>query len=239
MLLDDAAVPRSSLAEVVCDRILNAIMMGEIRPGEPIKEAVIARQLKVSRGPLREALSRLEGRQLVERIPGVGARVISLSRDDLVSLFEIRASLEGLACKLAATRMSDSKLAELEAFVTMNVDVKSEGGGYNFDDDFHIRIAEASRNARLIKMLTQDLYYPMRLYRYRSGRRKGRIEAAFREHATVVKALKSRDPDIAEWAMRQHISNAMQSLLDPSEEVATADSLESTTFGSAGRHPFP
>src|SRR4051794_19411623 len=98
-------IARGSLADEAFGKIVEAITAGDFKPGGRIAEAALARQLGISRGPLREALGRFEGR-LVERKPHVGVKVIDLSDKDLVELFAVREALEGMACRLAAMTAS-------------------------------------------------------------------------------------------------------------------------------------
>lgn len=210
MTLKEPIGPRASLTGEVLERVLNAILAGEMKPGEVIREAVVARQLGISRGPLREALNRLEGRQLVERVSGT-VRVKRLSAHDLIHLFEIRAVLEGLACRRAAELMSDEELDELETMVHGSARLRqTDAGGrtYGQDDDFHHGIVRASRSERLIKLLWEDLYYPVRIYRMQSTRSSTRVKAAWQEHRKIMDALRARDPERAEQAMRAHIESA-------------------------------
>lgn len=97
-----------TMSENVFRRIQAAIVKGEIAPGSKISEPELARTYGISRGPLREAIHRLEGQRLLVRVPHVGARVVSLSHAELIELYEIRESLEGMACRLAAERMTDA-----------------------------------------------------------------------------------------------------------------------------------
>ncbi|RYG95677.1 MAG: GntR family transcriptional regulator, partial [Alphaproteobacteria bacterium] len=97
---------RSSLSAEAFDKVVEAITSGEFEPGQRLSEAELARNLGISRGPLREALGRLEGR-LVKRTPRIGVHVISFTREDLESLFLTREALEGMSARLAAERMTD------------------------------------------------------------------------------------------------------------------------------------
>ena len=102
----------TSLVDEALNKIVGAITGGAFKPGERLSESELARQLGISRGPLREALGRLEGR-LVVRIPRVGVSVIRISRDDLVELFAVREALEGMACRLAAQRIRPQEAKSL------------------------------------------------------------------------------------------------------------------------------
>ncbi len=226
MTLIQPLKPRVTLSRQVLDVVVNAIMSGEMAPGDQINEAELARRLGISRGPLREALSQLEGRQLLERVPGVGMRIIRLSQPDLVSLFEIRAALEGLACRRAAQFITEEELARLDQLLEV---YGQQGGGtdavdtYGTDDDFHVAIAYASRSDRLVKMLTEDLYLQVRLYRYQSERRTpSRTAAAWKEHREIVEALRARDGDRAAAAMEKHVGRAVAALQAPAPEKIQA-----------------
>jgi DNA-binding GntR family transcriptional regulator len=114
MMFDAGAIPVKSLSDQVFDRLLEAITSGRFEPGERLSETNLAKMLGVSRGPLREAIRRLEGRKLVERTPNVGPRVVSLGTDELTEIFHIRERLEALAVRLATERMTEEQLDELE-----------------------------------------------------------------------------------------------------------------------------
>jgi DNA-binding GntR family transcriptional regulator len=204
------AIVRQTLADQVFERVVEAIVTGEIATGSPISENEVAIRFGVSRGPAREAIVRLEGKGMVTRTPHFGARVVDLSLDDLRSLFEIRESLEGMACRLAAERISDAELDQLEDGLRTHAVRPDVAAGQAYyqpggDQDFHFGIARASHNQRLFRSLSEDLYDVMRLYRYRSSQTPGRALDALNEHRAIVVALRSRDPDAAEAAMRAHI----------------------------------
>jgi len=151
-----------TLSEHVFRRIQAAIVKGEIAPGSKISEPELARVYGISRGPLREAIHRLEGQKLLVRIPHVGARVVSLSHAELIELYEIRESLEGMACRLAAERMSAAEIDELRRVLdTHEQDAAFKAGvGYyqqEGDFDFHYRIIQGSGNRTLSQMLCGEL----------------------------------------------------------------------------------
>ena len=206
----------SSLVDGALAKIIDAITSGEFRPGAKISEADLARRLGISRGPLREALGRLEGR-LVTRTPRVGVRVIQLSHTDLAELFVIREALEGMACRLAALRITDPELNDLDSLLrkhSRTPSVLSQRGYYqrSANDDFHLQIVRCARNERLEQMLMRGLYYQLQLYRFRASAEPGRAQSAFAEHQEIMRALAARDADRAEAEMRQHIRNSFASL---------------------------
>ncbi len=211
--LFDNKVQAQSLVDVVAERLEAAIISGQLEPGSRLSEQALATSLGVSRGPLREAIRRLEGRKLLERTPNIGVRVAALSLRDLNDVLVVREALEGMACGLAALNMSDAEIAALRRLLDGHEKQRSvqENKGYyqeSKDFDFHFRIVTGSGNERLQQMLTGDLYYLLRVYRYKSSTKPGRALEALQEHRTIVAALEARDPHGAEHAMREHLRHA-------------------------------
>ncbi|MBM9593860.1 GntR family transcriptional regulator [Roseitranquillus sediminis] len=221
-------VVAKSLVDAVTERLEAAIIAGELAPGERIREQTLATALGVSRGPLREAIRRLEGRRLLDRKANVGVSVTELSPQRLDDLLTVRESLEGMACRLASQRMSDAEIDDMRKLLASHSRRReiALGEGYyqeSGDVDFHFRIAAASGNELLTSMVTGDLYDLLRVYRYKSSTMTGRTSQALEEHRAIVEALASRDPDQAEQAMRTHIRNARlyaQMALEKAEKEA-------------------
>ena len=173
-----------TMSENVFRRIQAAIDKGEIAPGSKISEPELARTYGISRGPLREAIHRLEGQRLLVRVPHVGARVVSLSHAELIELYEIRESLEGMACRLAAERMTDAEIEELRQVLhTHERDEAFQAGlGYyqqEGDFDFHYRIIQGAGNRTLTQMLCGELYQLVRMYRIQFSATPNRPRKAF------------------------------------------------------------
>lgn len=201
-----------SFADQAFDTIVEAIVRGDMLPGSRIGEVEAANQLGISRGPLREALARLEVCNLVLRKPNRGVFVAEVSAKDYQDLFDIREPLEGLACRLAAERITEEELKRLRSLLEKHGESEGVRTGTQYyqgapGDDFHVQIVLASRNRRLTKVLGNDLYHQLRFYRYRSSVRTGRTPAAFEEHWAILDALEARDSVRAEQAMRRHIRN--------------------------------
>jgi DNA-binding GntR family transcriptional regulator len=212
----DQPITPYSLVDQTFERIADAIVVGDIKPGERIREASLAQKLGVSRGVLREAMQRLEGRKVVNRTSNIGVHVISLTEDDLLELYAMREALEGMAARLAATHMTDAAREELKALLVTHEQSEDLKHGESYfqrsDQDFHFLIARGANNARLERALCDELYYQLRLYRYRSSTRAGRAKQAFIEHQEIVAAICARDPDRAEAAMRAHIAHSRANL---------------------------
>ncbi len=196
------------------DRIFNllkeAIVEGDIAAGSKISEPELARAYGISRGPLREAIGRLEACGLVVRKPNVGARVVTLSSEQLLEIFHVREALEGMAARLAAQNMSDDEIADLRGLLGQhNEQIERDAEHAYFqregDLDFHYRIVQGSHNGRMIELLCNDLYHLVRLYRYQFGMPSKRGPRAFVEHEHIVDAIERRDPEMAELMMRSHV----------------------------------
>lgn len=216
--MDIQPIEAKSLVDVITKEIETAIFNGTLEPGAKVSEQGLARQLGVSRGPLREALRRLEGRKLIERTTNIGARVAKLSVDDLENLLVIREALEGMAARLAAQNMTDKERETLTALITAHGEQESVRSGTGYlqeqpDFDFHFFIIRAAKNERLEAMLCGELYDLLRAYRYKSSTLDGRARNAFAEHEAIVKALIESDADAAEAAMRLHLSTARQHIV--------------------------
>ena len=206
-----------TLSENVFRRIQAAIVKGDIAPGSKISEPELARTYGISRGPLREAIHRLEGQRLLVRVPHVGARVVSLNHAELIELYEIRESLEGMACRLAAERMSQADIDELRRVLdTHERDAAFQAGqGYyqqEGDYDFHYRIIQGSGNQTLVKMLCGELYQLVRMYRIQFSATPNRPRQAFAEHHRILDAIADRDGELAELLMRRHIGASKRNI---------------------------
>ncbi len=195
------------------EALIEVIVNGELPSGSKISEPELAKRYQVSRGPLREAIMRLEGLGLIEREAHVGARVITLSPDKLVELYAVREALEGMAARLAARYMSQEEVLSLETLLakhSAHID-QVEGASYfhqEGDFDFHYRIIKASRNQKLIALLCDELYHLLRMYRYQSPRSQSRPEEALNEHKFILQAIVNSDEELAEMLMRRHISGS-------------------------------
>jgi len=198
-----------SLTDLAYDRIDSAILSGEFAPGMQVSEAELAIRLGISRGPLREALSRLEGRKLVKRVRQQGVAIVDLTDREIYDILIMREILEGVACRFAAVNMSDDRLAALDACVETRIVAYDETPVRR---DLHYIIADGCGNTYLRDVLCFDLYYRLRLYRVRTGQIADHYESAVEEHRQIVAALQKRDADLAESLMRSHVTRARDRL---------------------------
>ena len=128
----------------------------------------------------------------------------------MIEIYHVREALEGMAARLAATAMSEQEIGGLRALLeTHGHEIEDHERRAYFqkegDLDFHYRIVLGSHNKRLIKLLCNDLYHLVRVYRYRFGMPSKRAPQAFIKHGHIVDAIERRDPEMAEWMMRAHV----------------------------------
>ena len=210
--MEEETAIRSVVDEVV-EHLEAAIFSGKFAPGQRIREARVAAELGVGPGLVREALRQLEGRRIVVRNRNLGTSVAKLTADEAMQLLELREILEVGACRLAVTNMSDEVLRRLQAILESHQQVKHQAKQgraplhysewHNYD--FHYQIALASGNQRLIDLLCGEIWILMRAYRYPGALSPGRMPDGAGAHHEIMQALIRRDADGCERAMRAHL----------------------------------
>lgn len=227
-IVDDES---GTLSDHVFRRIQSAIVRGDIAPGSKISEPELARAYGISRGPLREAIRRLEGQRLLVRVPHAGARVVSLSEAELIELYEIRESLEGMACRLAAERMSLEEINELRQVLETHQRDEAFRAGIGYyqqegDFDFHYRIIQGSGNQTLSNLLCNELYQLVRMYRIQFSTTPNRPRQAFVEHHRILDAIADRDGELAELLMRRHIAASKRNVARHFQDAAHKKTMQ-------------
>ena len=209
----EESLEATTLASRAFDSIKADIIDGQIAQGSKIVESDLALQYGISRGPLREAIHRLEQMKLVVRIPHAGSRVVKLDTRMMEDIYTARESLEGMAARLAARNMSDESVAELTELLDQHEKAISQTNGKAYfqregDIDFHYRIAAASQNRWILENLSGELYQLIRMCRHQSGQYPSRAQTALDQHRQIAAAIAQRDEELAEILMRRHISGA-------------------------------
>ncbi len=197
------------LRDVVFNTLREAILKGDLEPGERLMEIALANRLGVSRTPIREAIRKLELEGLVVMIPRKGAQVASITKKDLQDVLEVRSSLEVLATELACERIDENQLASLQDAlkhfeeVLGNSDVSVIARA---DVAFHDVIFEATNNARLVQILNnlREQMYRYRLEYLKDFSSHGRL---LEEHKRLVEAIAGRDKQKAVDIIKAHIYN--------------------------------
>ena len=211
----DDELEAPTLAQRTFDSIKADIIDGQLAQGTKIVESDLALKYGISRGPLREAIHRLEQIKLIVRIPHAGSRVITLDTKMMEDIYIARESLEGMAARLAARLMTDAEISALADLLDQHESGISETGGNAYfqregDIDFHYRIALASQNQWILDNLHGELYQLIRMCRHQSGQVPARAQTALAQHRQIAAAIARRDEELAEILMRRHISGAWE-----------------------------
>lgn len=204
------------LRELVLEAIREAIINGHLKPGERLMEIQMAEELGVSRTPIREALRKLELEGFIVMIPRKGAYVADISIKDIADVFEIRASLEGLAAALAAERITDEELEFMERCLVVKAEAIANADFdklVDIDARFHESIYKASRNERLWAIIN-NLREQIQRLRMTSLSVPGRMSQSLKEHRAIVEAIQSRDINLARQAAQEHIENAENVMME-------------------------
>lgn len=197
---------RRVLREEVRDHLMKEILDGHLAPGDRIVETRIAQQFGVSQAPVREALRDLELFGFVASSPFKGATVRQMSVDDHMMLYPIRAVLEGLGARLAATRITDAGLRRLDKLMSTMQQAAGRGderAQIAADFRFHRTIMETSGNWLLLQSW-ERMQLATTTFLTIARSHHSRKDIAER-HARLIDALRSRDPERAEREMRRHI----------------------------------
>ena len=201
-----------------------AIVRGELLPGERLLEEVLSERRGLGRAAVRMALVRLEHDGLVERERHRGARVRRVSEIEAVEILEARAALEGLAARHAAINADEASVAELRAIIAEMRDLRERGdllAVSNTNARLHGRILEISGH-ETAERLSRTLSSQLVRFQYRTVLLPGRPERSYAEHTEIVEAIAARDPDAAERAMRSHLSHVAEALRSHHDSVAPA-----------------
>jgi len=208
-----AAKPDSSAVERVIAHIQNGIREGYFAPGQRLIESDLQDALKVSRGPIREAIRRLAADRVVEIELYKGARVRRISATEIKAIYEIREVLEGLAGRLAAQnfKKSDARLQKLEKDFDKTFDGTAQGF-LRYNEQFHKLIVDMSGNAEL-QRLVENLQVPSFILLVQIVVNAKSIVKARDEHRPIVDAIIRNDAAQAERVMKAHVRSTMRYVL--------------------------
>jgi DNA-binding GntR family transcriptional regulator len=197
------------LRDVVFYTLRQAILKGEMEPGERLMEIQLAKKLGVSRTPIREAIRKLELEGLVIMIPRRGAEVAGITEKALRDVLEVRRSLEELAIELAVARMKEDDIKALEAARIEFREALNTNDMIRIaqaDEKFHDVIYAGTYNDKLVQLLNN---LRDQIYRYRLEYIKdvGKRQLILIEHENILNAVKTRNLELGRRAMREHIDN--------------------------------
>jgi len=197
------------LREVIFDTLREAIITGELKPGERLMEVKLAEKMGVSRTPVREAIRMLELEGLVDMLPRKGAHVAELSVKDIMDVLEVRAAMDSLATRLAAERITDDEIKELrqiQAQFINYVEKNNLQGSIKKDVEFHELIYRASRNDRLLQ-INNNLREQVQRFRVIYIKDYSSPKNLIKEHEDICDAISARNSDMAQECAKIHINN--------------------------------
>lgn len=202
------------LREVVFNTLRDAILKGELDPGEHLMEVQLANRLGVSRTPIREAIRQLETEGLVVMTPRKGAVVAEITQKDLTDVLEVRKALEELAVELACNKITAEeveKLKECDERFCEALDKNELTVIADMDEQFHDVIYEATGNKRLVQLLN-NLRQQMYRYRLEYIKDDKQWDVLREEHKRLVKAIEEKDIATAKAVTGHHIDNQEQTI---------------------------
>lgn len=195
-------------AEKAYTQIKGKIITAEMPPGSVINEAQLMEEFALGRTPIREAIKQLQSENLVMVTPRKGMFVADIAVTDLLQIFEVRVELESFATRLAAERITESELLDLQKLAKSyrEVDIADKDTLIKLDSEFHALLANATHNKFLIKEI--EYYYNLSLriwYIALNYAKPDDIDVD--AHIEILEAIQARDAEKAEQRMKKHIQD--------------------------------
>lgn len=221
----DAYLP---LRDVVFNTLREAILKGELQPGERLMELQLASKLGVSRTPIREAIRMLEQEGLAVTMPRKGAEVARMTLKDMEDVLEVREALDELAARIACAKINDEQLENLKSIrdeFKKSLDSGDVKKIAEEDVRFHDAIYEATDNAKLIA-LTNNIREHMYRYRVEYLKDQNNYPILIAEHDAIVNALEQRDKEMVTAEMHTHVVNqavAVKAVIQKQDEERNAE----------------
>ncbi len=208
------------LSQKVYRALKTEIIKGSLKPGTKLSEGKIAKQLGVSRTPIRETLKQLAAEGFVKMNPNQAVVVSNASLEDVQEVLQIRGVLEGLAARLATKIVNEEEIKELEKYQKQMEYYTNKDDALAFsemDAEFHELILNICGNNRLIR-IRKNLSEQAHRYRIRSLSVPGRLKYSLKEHQEIIEALKRKDAEQADRLSQKHIENVLANILAHKEK---------------------
>jgi DNA-binding GntR family transcriptional regulator len=208
----EKAPEHGSTTDAITDALREAILDGRLPPSAWLREDDLARQLLVSRTPVREALRRLSDEQLTVRSAHKGTIVAPMSLDDVLAVYAVRETLEGLAARMTAARQPPGiveALFEAHGQMTAAVERENYALARQLNLDFHRLLRDGTGNAYLQRFLVQ-VEYAVRRFESSTLEAPGRAPAALAEHQGIITAVAAGDGDLAAQRATEHMRRARE-----------------------------
>lgn len=222
---------QETLSEKAYQQLRRKVLRGELQPGDQLVNRTLADEIGVSLAPLREAINRLATEGLVHHVPGAGAFVRKLTRQDLEELYVLREALETCAAAEAARYISEGQLGDLDAICRDCAAIAEQirrqkkqiatdelfDRWLDLEETFHAIIVEAARNRMLTKVVVEHraLIQVFEAQRHRTAILTVAVaEETCRGHAALVEALRQRDAGLVRRRMSDHIRRGRQTIME-------------------------
>ncbi|GAB7387011.1 GntR family transcriptional regulator [Bacillaceae bacterium] len=204
-----------SLRDIALEKIRSAIIAGEFKPGDHLKERELAQAMGISTTPIKEALRILNHEGLVETLPRKGTFVSKMVDSSIEEVLMLKANLEGFCARLAAVKMTEGELQALESQVRRMEQLmqqKEKEQLVEANTQFHMMIRSAAKNPIIYQMVMNVVAFD-KAFRSRALQYHVEIEEGFTEHKLIFEAIRQRDPDLAEARMKAHIMRTAENVL--------------------------
>lgn len=202
-------ITKSSLSDKVYHALREAILEGDLPPGQPLMENQLAEMLNVSKTPVRQALTALEKEGLIIGNSWQSKKVVDTDAQSLYELYLVREVLEGLAARLASANINLNTIGKLEEHILKSEECLQKGDVTGFleeDLNFHILISQAAENKVLLDLL-ENIRSRIFLAQHLTAVHGKRAHLSIMEHKDILTAIKKGNPTGAEKCMTSHISN--------------------------------
>lgn len=225
----EAAGHPTAEEQSLLEKVRALVLGGDYLPGAPLSEIFLSQEFNVSRTPIREALKQLQHEGLIEIRPKVGTFVREPTRREIVEMFQLKESFEGMAAGLLARR------GEVPALEVLQRNIDDSDAAAARDDaaryaelvhEFHWTLIRASDNTKLVehyqRLMNQMAYHRLVL---KTVERPGRIHASTDEHRTVLEMIRSKDAFGAESTMRNHVYASAREVLTDTRTAHGQDQI--------------
>lgn len=217
-------IARSGLHEAAADHLRRMIVEQELEPGSRLGEKALSELLGISRTPLREGLKLLAAEGLVDLVPNKGARVALLDAREIHDLFEAAAGIERAGAELAAERLSDGEIGqlnELQARIEIEFDLGNRRQYFELNQEIHRTIVAGSKNEVLIA--THNWLFPrLERARYQALGSESRWRVSVEEHRDILAAIGERQSERAGRLLAAHVLQTGRSIIDRLQERSAA-----------------
>lgn len=209
-----------SIREHAYNYLKEMILEGELKAGDRLIERELAGKLGISRTPIREAMFRLESQGFVKTVPRKGVVVSNISENEVIEVFTILASLEVLAVKLAAGRMDKETQLELDQKIKELMMLRDQAEeNFNLEHiEMNRLINKASKSPKLYEILSGLIDY-IHMAANMGYETPGRRKESLKEHIDIMKALRDKEAEMAEYLMRIHIENSKKAYITYIENI--------------------